>query len=85
MALMEVKHCYEIDCKYRDSEFVCPGDWFDDEEIAKCTHPEAPKNNSLGCSRDSDYEEIPDWCPLAVHRDTSEFKKDLVSDVKEVG
>lgn len=78
MALVEVKRCRDINCKYISTERVCPDDWFDDELMAECTNPNTKGepiisektgeiifySKSLGCDRESDFLQIPEWCPL---------------------
>ena len=76
MALVEVKKCRDINCKYIHTELVCPSDWFDEEVCAECRHPDAKGqpivrngeimmySKSLRCDRDPEYLDIPDWCPL---------------------
>ena len=65
--IIDVKHCYDIKCKYRDIEEVVPPDSFEmPYDVARCKHPEAPEQNCVGSSDEYGYCDIPEWCPLRV-------------------
>lgn len=67
MALLniEVKYCYDINCKYLKKEKVYSPDPFEGMYYcAKCLHPQAPIWNGVGSSDEGDYCKIPQWCPL---------------------
>lgn len=75
MALVEVKKCRDINCKYVRIEEYCPEDWFDLECYGECAHPDAPKRNFLGSDRSDIFLDIPNWCPI---------RKDKVGDNNEI-